>query len=323
MVEKFIEAYPDVSEDDLRNDPETKLWLSTKSEELKRNLSSEEETETVFDFRSNMVSIELTRQKFEELTSDLLGRTIDLTQQVLDVKGLTPDRISEIVLVGGSTYMPQIRVELEKTFGISLVQYEPDEAVARGAAYVAGNIMAIADEEAENSGQAEDYADGSEQPQNKIRRLGGSANAIELEDIINKTYGVEALAADDKTIISNLLIKDTPISEAQADDVYGTSVANQKTLHIGIYESESREKEIDPDYAVNLAEYTISLEGANLPAHSPIKIEFKLNDSGLLDIKVTDVKNNRTYPNTVKIANCHTEEELEEIIGAVKNRRLK
>jgi len=82
------------------------------------------------------VEVTISRDEFESNMSDLLDRTGSLCKAVLSEVGITANDITDIVLVGGSTRMPQVSNYLEKTFGKKPLknQVHPDEAVALGAA---------------------------------------------------------------------------------------------------------------------------------------------------------------------------------------------
>jgi molecular chaperone DnaK len=122
------------SEDPLK-DAETlqDLWL--KAEHAKRALSVRHQTHVVVSHAGQTIKVELTREQFDALTIDLLDRTIALTRltmQAAQKRGYT--RFDQIVLVGSSSRMPQISEHLEQEFQLPTCLFEPDEAVAKGAA---------------------------------------------------------------------------------------------------------------------------------------------------------------------------------------------
>ncbi|GAF68510.1 unnamed protein product, partial [marine sediment metagenome] len=81
----------------------------------------------------------LTRQKFEELTDDLLQKMVEPTKQALADAKLKPEDIDRVILVGGSTRMPQVRSLFKGLMGKEpYVEIHPDEVVAMGAAIQAG-----------------------------------------------------------------------------------------------------------------------------------------------------------------------------------------
>jgi Molecular chaperone len=116
------------------------LWL--KAENAKRALSVRSKTRIAVSHDGKTVKVELTREKFDELTASLLDRTITftkLTMQAAQKRGYT--QFDQIVLVGGSTRMLQVSERLEQEFHLPLRLFEPDEAVAKGAAIYGQRLL--------------------------------------------------------------------------------------------------------------------------------------------------------------------------------------
>src|SRR5207248_4829134 len=87
--------------------------------------------------------ITLSRDKFNELTANLLERTIDFTRSTMEAaRARSYTHFDQILLVGGSTKMPQVAERLKAEFGIPLKVFDPDEAVAKGAA-IYGRKLAL------------------------------------------------------------------------------------------------------------------------------------------------------------------------------------
>ena len=84
--------------------------------------------------------ISLSREKFDEITSTLLGEAIDKTDAAIAVAKEKGYNIDEILLVGGSTRMPQVTKALVDKYGMEPKILEPDEAVAKGASIHAVNV---------------------------------------------------------------------------------------------------------------------------------------------------------------------------------------
>src|SRR5205823_14290244 len=79
--------------------------------------------------------VELERAKFEEITRHLLDRTIELTREMLaDAQAKGHTKFDKIILVGGATRMPQVQNRIVAEFGVEPEVFDPDEAVAKGAA---------------------------------------------------------------------------------------------------------------------------------------------------------------------------------------------
>jgi len=116
------------------------LWL--KAENAKRALTVRNETRVAVSHVGKTAKVELTRDKFDELTAGLLGRTIAFTKLTMKAamqRGYK--RFDQIVLVGGSTRMPQVSRQLEREFKLPLRLFEPEEAVARGAALYGQRLL--------------------------------------------------------------------------------------------------------------------------------------------------------------------------------------
>jgi len=89
------------------------------------------------------LQLKLTRAKLEQLMEDILQRTIGPTKQALTDAGITPDKIDEVVLVGGSTRIPRVLQIVKELFGGKEPHkgVNPDEVVAVGAA-IQGGVLA-------------------------------------------------------------------------------------------------------------------------------------------------------------------------------------
>ena len=84
-------------------------------------------------------AITLSRSKLEQLTGDLVDRTVGPCRQALKDAGLKPEEIDEVILVGGSTRMPLVQETVKSLFGREAHKgVNPDEVVALGAAIQAG-----------------------------------------------------------------------------------------------------------------------------------------------------------------------------------------
>lgn len=116
------------------------LWL--KAETAKRALTVRDKTRVAVSHAGKTVKVELTQEKFEELTASLLERTITFTNLTMNAarkRGYT--QFSQLILVGGSTRMPQISQRLEEELHLPLRLFEPDEAVAKGAALYGQRLL--------------------------------------------------------------------------------------------------------------------------------------------------------------------------------------
>ena len=117
--------------------------LRLKAEDMKKQLTSKNQSSKLLDVSGKKQKISITREKFDEITSALLNETIKKTKDAIETaekKGYK--KIDEILLVGGSTRMSQVMKALTEEFGdIEIKIFEPDEVVAKGAAIHAVDIF--------------------------------------------------------------------------------------------------------------------------------------------------------------------------------------
>lgn len=121
---------------DLHADSEACAIVRGLSEGVKKQLSAMATVRVVASFPGfGKSAVSLSRQEFESGTSDLLEQTGALCQAVLDETGLSAKDVTDVLLVGGSTRMPQVSAYIQKMFGKKPIAHvNPDEAVALGAA---------------------------------------------------------------------------------------------------------------------------------------------------------------------------------------------
>lgn len=130
---------------DPREEGQTKFALMRECEAAKRELSHWAKTKIDVVYRGQSLPVELSRQEFEQLTLDLLQRTRDTTEFVLENNNVSRDDLSEVLLVGGSTAMPAVIEMLEKLTGMRPSKVlNPQLAVAQGAAIHAAILEAKA-----------------------------------------------------------------------------------------------------------------------------------------------------------------------------------
>ena len=123
-------------------DPHDQRALQMEARRAKEALSAAETTEFSLQLSdSTLVKLPLTRRHFAELTQPLLQRTIAVTESVLKDARLAAGEIKGVVLVGGSTRMPQVRDAVHSLFGAEpLTNLDPDKVVALGAATQANQL---------------------------------------------------------------------------------------------------------------------------------------------------------------------------------------
>lgn len=138
VAEQFAAQYGGDPRDDLLT--LSQLWRNCES--AKRTLSVRKEASVSCEFAGHAMRVKLPRELFEQLTADLLERTLFTTRQVLHDAGLSWDGIDRVLLTGGSTRMPAVRAALRQLSGKEPdCSVSPEEAVAHGAALHAGLVL--------------------------------------------------------------------------------------------------------------------------------------------------------------------------------------
>ena len=135
-----------MNETGLTEDPldseETLQELWSRAEDAKKALSARNQTRVVVAHAGRRVGLTLTRAKFNELTASLLESTISFTKMTMDqAHEHNYHTFDHILLVGGSTRMPQVEERLKAEFNIPLKVFDPEQSVAKGAAVYGHKLM--------------------------------------------------------------------------------------------------------------------------------------------------------------------------------------
>lgn len=302
--------------------------MRLKAEKAKQQLSSREEVPVMLDAAGLRARISLSREKFDEITSGLLGEAIDKTDAAIKVANDKGFKIDEILLVGGSTRMPQVTKALVDKYGMEPKILEPDEAVAKGAAIHAVNVYvnnqkslteiapnAEGEVTVEIGGttkeiNAEDYKEElSVQPE--MMSIGGKTQKVVVAT--TKSFAVQALVNGEPKCC-NMIIKNEamPDGAITISKTFGTFEDNMDTAEIIVYESDFMDDvfEVDEDFVLGTA--TLELSG-DLPAGSPIEITFRLNTEGILEVSGVDKTTNREVHATMQSKGIMAEEKVDEL----------
>lgn len=281
--------------DDILDNYETIQDLTVKVEQAKKQLTQRAKTVIVVDHEGNRERIEITREKFEELTAPLLERTIELSKNMLEEaakKGYTS--YDEIILVGGSTRMPQVIEKVKREFDKEPRMFDPDEAVAKGAAII-GSYKTI----------------GSTEGTTAPGILGGKTEAPVINNVVSKSFGVITYSSqEDRESISNIITKNTSIPTSRTKN-YSTIHVNQESVLIRICENGSSDEDCAIENGKEIGTATLMLP-AGLPAGAPLEITFKINEDGILEMTANEKTENRTVSASIKVTTGLSESELGE-----------
>jgi molecular chaperone DnaK (HSP70) len=319
------------SEDDILEDPDTWQDLQLSSEKSKKILSQRDKTPISITHGGDRVKVELSRDKFLEITEDLLERTIALAHEMLKeakIKGY--EHFDEIIMVGGSTRMPQIPDRIRQEFGMEPRMFDPDEAVAKGAAIYGwklslndGLIRRIAKktnrdvENEENIFETTPKQIMEEVAKEMSEETGVTLSAVKrstmkIRDVASKSFGVVARRPNNQEGVFNLILKNTAVP-VETKRTFYTPEANQERVLIRIMENETNEKVVAVEHSIGIGTAVLDLpEG--LPEDSPVEITFNLNREGRLQITAIEATENRQVVAKIETSSVIQGKELKEAI---------
>ena len=251
--------------------------IQARAVEAKIQLSTLNRAAIITNYAGKSHRLQLTRQEFEAMTTDLVERCRSLVDVVLDEVKLTADWVDTILLVGGSTRLPMIQNMLTEHFGKPPdTSVNPDEAVAIGAA-VMGELMS---------------------EETKPRGFLGTApkrnfGITRIRDICSHSLGMVALAEDGELRNSVIIPKNTNIPCNVSRDDYLTTGPNQTEFDVIVLEGEE-------DLAPRDCPVQDAYEFYDIPprpaGETRIKVTFKYTTNGTIDVDAEDVRSKKILP---------------------------
>lgn len=320
LMNYVMERYEEETGEDLSEDPDAVASLYVDVENWKKALSSRESVKISVNGPGGRFREELTREKYEEITAHLLERTKNKLDEMLRVaakQGYPMNRIDKVLLVGGSSRMPQVAAMLQNDYHVTPSLQDPDEAVAKGAAIFAGNQQQYHDfvaQEAAKQGKTVEELEEENLQTGALDRAylktapkASGAMKLNITNVLSRTYGVGVLDGDDY-VISNLLMINSKLPATATGD-YCTSVDNQGGVNIEVYESKSTEKNIQIDGRTPLTVVEMTFT-APVPRGTPIQITYMLDNSGILHISAEEGLYHSKLDTTFKLSNQMSEQEM-------------
>lgn len=277
----IVEEFKKANGIDLSQDKMAMQRIKEESEKAKKELSTTQQTHISMPFISANesgplhIDMDLTRAKFDELTKDLVQRTLKPVQDALKDAELTKNDIDEIILVGGSTRIPAVQELIKKELGKEPNKsVNPDECVAMGAA-IQGGVLA------------------------------GDVEDLVLLDVTPLSLGLEVMGG-----LYDVVIERNTTIPTTKTKVYSTAVDNQPSVDIHVLQGE-RKMAADNKTLGRFQLTDIPPAPRGVPQ---IEVSFNIDANGIVNITAKDKGTGKEQSITITSDTNLSEDEIEKMI---------
>ena len=222
------------------------------------------------------MDITLTRAKFNELTADLVERTLTPVRQALKDAGMSPSDLDKVLLVGGSTRIPAVQEAIQKFMGKEPFKgINPDECVAMGAA-IQGGV------------------------------LGGDVKGLLLLDVTPLSLGIETMGG----VFTKLIERNTtiPVKKSQ---IFSTAADNQTSVEVHVLQGE-REMAA---YNKTLGRFHLDGIAPARRGVPQIEVTFDIDANGIVNVSAKDLGTGKEQNITITASSNLSKEDIDRAVA--------
>ncbi len=281
IMDWLIEEFKKSNNIDLRTDRVAMQRLKEAAEQAKIILSSDTSTKINLPFIAadatgpKHLDLELTRQKFQEMTADLVDKCKESVDKALKDSGLSISQIAKVLLVGGSTRMPAVQDKARKIFGKEpSKEIDPDKVVAMGAA-IQGGV------------------------------LSGDVKDMVLLDVTSLSLGIETVGG----VFTKLIERNTQIPCSKSR-MFTTATDGQTTVEVHVLQGE---RDLAANNK-SLGRFELRNIPPALRGIPQIEVMFEIDANGIVNVSAKDMATGNKQKITIQSPTNLTNDEINQMV---------
>lgn len=281
IIDHMVAEFKKENGIDLSQDKMATQRLKDAAEKAKKDLSGVSQTQISLPFITAgeagplHLEMNLTRAKFEELSTDLVERTMEPTRRALSDAGMSASEIHKVILVGGSTRIPAVQEAIKRETGQEPSKgVNPDEVVALGAAIQGGVLQ-------------------------------GDVKDVVLLDVTPLSLGIETMGS----VFTKLIERNTTIPTSHSQ-IFSTAADNQTAVDIHVLQGE-REMAADNKTLGRFQLTDIPPAPRGIPQ---IEVSFDIDANGIVNVRAKDMGTNKEQSITIKSSSGLSDEEVDRMV---------